>query len=809
MATFNTLPAVSFLENLPDAVISGATTTVEVSVTFDNKVVVNRLKLTPDARGTIVVRLKDMIRRLASIAEIDRAFSSLPILRVSAYLSSTPTTRTVFIVPGGTAAAIDDQAGWLAQNFLTCQPQIIETTPTQPQYLAMVAMEGMSVRSRLYTVEGQSFVKTIAVFGRDYYYEQFRTDFYTLWDELCRSEGVTPLCYDVFGEGIHPQRYVLRPERYNDVCFLFENTLGGLDSIMISGQQSYQPEGDVTSFRNIEAEREIYNDFTSGWEANTGIFETEAAARQFQDFLKSTKRWVMHEGVAKRIVVAEHKVKHVRGDANSYTFKYRLSEKNERRNVERGELPAFGPPPNLTYRVDGATPQSVTVQVARDEAVTLPSPQELGMTLPEGYEFHGWSNEDGEPITSVTIENDTTIYGSIGIIQCSLTYFVALPDLPEVIETYDYGTTVQLKSPEELGMTLPADMMWGGWVHLGETMTEITLTGDVVMEGQISPPRANLMRETRWLVGDQSTFELPKSQSILNVDSDLFSKRQNQNTTGITIGVTQAVNLPQSTPIVAGNQYVLSFVAHLEENNTGATFFYLGRDGLARIEKVIIGGTVCYEREEGSDPTDRLTPINVSQADSVLRTPQLVEVLFTIRPEITDRRLTTIQFARLTAGVESLYFFKLEDVTGLPVQEQRASPWIPHIDDVAIRMDMIPIGTDIRGWTFEVDTEAAPLPYDVLGSSGDGMITAMAVNDSETDDSLGLVNEGMGSNGRVTIAWNFAHIDDRILLAYGEWQIENGFRFTVQNDRPYLVTRNDLPAGDATMWGFRYIKRVE
>lgn len=338
MATFHELPAISFLENLPDAVISEAGIPVEVSVIFDNKILLNKMKLTPNAGGNVVVRLKDMIRRVASIAEIDVRPRDLPRLRVSEHFSSSPVTRSVSIIPGGPSVPIGNTAEWLAKNFLTCQPQIIETTPSQPQYLTMAPLEGMSVQSKLYTAEGKTSVKTIAEFGRDYYYEQFRTDFLSLWDEHCRSEKVTPICYDVFGEGIHPQRYVLRPARYNDVCFLFENMLGGLDSIMISGQQSYQPEGKVTSFQNFEIEREIHNDFTSVWEANTGILETEGMARQFQDFLKSTKRWVIHERIAKRIVVSDYKVKHIRGEANSYTFKYHLSEKNERRDLNRGSL---------------------------------------------------------------------------------------------------------------------------------------------------------------------------------------------------------------------------------------------------------------------------------------------------------------------------------------------------------------------------------------------------------------------------------------------------------------------------------------
>lgn len=108
-------------------------------------------------------------------------------------------------------------------------------------------------------------------------YRQIRTDFEYLWKTACEAKKLTPVCYDVYGNGFesnsslatpnrpYAQRYILRPERYNDVYFGFENTLGGFDSLMLEGKQSYQPEGDATTFKNYEEECELVNDYTSIW----------------------------------------------------------------------------------------------------------------------------------------------------------------------------------------------------------------------------------------------------------------------------------------------------------------------------------------------------------------------------------------------------------------------------------------------------------------------------------------------------------------------------------------------------------------
>lgn len=350
------LPACSFVNDLPEVIISEVTSDALVTVTLNGTYLMSDVTLIPDVGGRIVVHVKEMTRNMLSLAKPSAQIVQLPMLRVEAVINGETFLTFGQVLPGGTTGLDSIDEEWFAKNFLTWQPQIIETTPKQPQWLAFVSSalhSSVEIFSALYTTTGQILSKKIDTIYQNPYrsYRQIRTDFEYLWETACEAKKLTPVCYDVYGNGFesnsslatpnrpYAQRYILRSERYNDVCFGFENTLGGFDSLLLEGKQSYLPEGDTTTFKNYEEECELVNDYTSIWEANTGRLETERAATQFQDFLKSTNRYVFRSGTWCKIIVTEYKVKHYRGESNSYSFKYHLSEKNEYRFFERNELP--------------------------------------------------------------------------------------------------------------------------------------------------------------------------------------------------------------------------------------------------------------------------------------------------------------------------------------------------------------------------------------------------------------------------------------------------------------------------------------
>lgn len=378
------LPAYGFLEDLPDIIFSEITTsTAYVTVKFNGAALITSVKITPDAKKTITIYAKQMIRNMVTLTKPNSCALGLPQLIVQiSFPGGGSLSTSGYVIPGNTNDLGIITQEWFAKNFLTWQPQIIETTRTQPQWLAFIPVPSFyqyNIKSTLYTRDGRTFTQSFFKFPSGPNFQQFRTDFTYLWKSHCIAHDLDPYCYDVFGcgyrlptnnldanPGIAPakvmelmapnrpyvQRYILRPERYNDICFGFENTLGAFDTLMLEGKQTYQPEGDISTFKTYTTEKELINDFTSIWEASTGRLETERSANQFQDFLKSTNRYVLMQGIWRRIIVSDYKVKHSRGESNSYTFKYHLADKNEGRYFTREKLPEPELPTNFFPEYD-------------------------------------------------------------------------------------------------------------------------------------------------------------------------------------------------------------------------------------------------------------------------------------------------------------------------------------------------------------------------------------------------------------------------------------------------------------------------
>lgn len=355
--------ALSFTENASDIVLSDIDEPVYLSLSVDDYAIIENVKFVPDAERKVTLLLRQLVRQIPKLAAPDKIARELPKLSWTAEKSTESLTLGCWLMPGGISKSIESNDGlidFFAQNFLTHQPQIIETTPEQPQWLAFVRpypYRKMEIFTTLYTADGRRFTKQIYPTPGSYTFNQFDTSFKGVWRKACVQKGLTPIAYDVWGtsakaeisNGVtnliekpnHPigQRYLLRPARHDDQCFGFVNGMGGFDTLMMRGPVVLKPEGKNETFVNNEVEKELSNGYTSFWEASTGYIDSEREAAQFQDFLKSTDRWVYRGGEWLRIIVDEYKVEHTPRELNAYTFKYHLSERDERRYYDRAELP--------------------------------------------------------------------------------------------------------------------------------------------------------------------------------------------------------------------------------------------------------------------------------------------------------------------------------------------------------------------------------------------------------------------------------------------------------------------------------------
>ncbi len=355
---------VRFAQNLPDCVLTDRTAAVRMSVTVGGTLIVDEVTLTPDKERRITIPNRQFARCcIGAIARPASFVANLPMIEVSFKSGETAQKQSYRLILGGIAKAVDSESAmfdFLTANFLTAQPQIIETTPEQPQWLAFVRTQTenetiaeMEIRTVLYTTDGRTFTKTIGTAPEVDAYTQIDTSFGTLWREFSREKGITPVAYDVFGVSVisrdgattteqnRPlgQRYLLRPAHYDDRCFGFANSMGGFDTLMMQGPNVLKPESEIETLVNNDVEKELSSSYTSYWEASTGYIDTERMAAQYRDFLKSANRWIYTGNEWRRIIVDEFKVEHTPRELNAYTFKYHLAERDERRLPERKELP--------------------------------------------------------------------------------------------------------------------------------------------------------------------------------------------------------------------------------------------------------------------------------------------------------------------------------------------------------------------------------------------------------------------------------------------------------------------------------------
>lgn len=354
------IPVISFTNNAPDFIISEENQSVFVSISLAGSPIVSDMELTPDPSGKITVDVRQIVRNIQPLSRPESVLESLPSITITSRKTGEALALSGYLIPGGVYLGSGfDIDNFLASNFLTWQPQIIRTSPDTPQWLAFIRPSdtflSFSIWSNLYTSDGRVFTKQIQSTPNVRVYCQVDTSYKALWMDHCTRNDITPIAYDVYGklsrqssDGTSTQeysnrpfaqRYVLRSSHINELCFGFSNTLGGFDTIIMRGNTVLEPEGEVQSFVNRNSEVEIFNEYTSHWEASSGYIDSERLASQYQDFLKSSNRYLFYKERWLRIVVDEFDLKHTKGELNAYTFKYHFSERNEDRFYQRTELP--------------------------------------------------------------------------------------------------------------------------------------------------------------------------------------------------------------------------------------------------------------------------------------------------------------------------------------------------------------------------------------------------------------------------------------------------------------------------------------
>lgn len=216
---------------------------------------------------------------------------------------------------------------FLTSNFLTWQPQTKKVTYNQPEWLTYYAVVNAVIKVRFHLKDGSTVIHTLHNIpaGTCYTYNLQFAHVMTL------VEGEKYGYYDVYAEDLsgnrltYIQRYVYRQEESNDECFIFINSLGGIDTANLTGESKFLPEIEHLEGQYDDVSCQIPGKSIRKFEKNSGFLARNEAEWLF-DLIISSSRYKVADGTLKKITVLESSIEDSTSeDLKSLTFNYRMS----------------------------------------------------------------------------------------------------------------------------------------------------------------------------------------------------------------------------------------------------------------------------------------------------------------------------------------------------------------------------------------------------------------------------------------------------------------------------------------------------
>ncbi|MDD4698042.1 MAG: hypothetical protein PHR52_10970 [Fermentimonas sp.] len=261
---------------------------------------------------------------------------------------------TFKVIRCGVANLADTVSNWLRDNFLTWQPTNKQITYYSPEWITYYAQEACTVKLKATFPDAE---QTLITLGSCDSGKAFTFNLqYAVISGLLGQKY--PTHYDVWVENLtgtrltYIQRYLYTEQKSDlEQWFLFENSLGGLDTIRTSGDTDFAGEYDhkLSSTDNIT--KEYLVDAKRVYNQNTGYLD-DYERRWLLDFFPAIQKYIYHISAIRKIVVTDSDVKYSAAALpSSYNFSYHFIEENEAAllNLIRNQeaIPASITIPNL------------------------------------------------------------------------------------------------------------------------------------------------------------------------------------------------------------------------------------------------------------------------------------------------------------------------------------------------------------------------------------------------------------------------------------------------------------------------------
>lgn len=301
---------------------------------------------TPDKNNRAEIDIREIVHTSLSFTLKEQTTSYVQSNLVADFtisLNSGELTASFRAIRAGVDRSSVDAAIFLKANFLTWQPQVKKVTYSTPEYLTFYAVSDCVVRLKAYFNEGEETTSEEIEL-----YNASAGSAYTLQMEYAviaaKFDSRFPSFYDVWVEDTvgarltYVQRYVasdILSEREHWI--LFENSLGGIDTIRAYGQCDFTADHTHNIAVIDEVSTEYSVDTERIFEKSTGYL-TPQERTWLLDFLPSAQKYIFAGNALRPIVVTEDNTAYSEEDLPSeYTFSYKYADATPLLNITRAE----------------------------------------------------------------------------------------------------------------------------------------------------------------------------------------------------------------------------------------------------------------------------------------------------------------------------------------------------------------------------------------------------------------------------------------------------------------------------------------
>lgn len=343
--------ALSLVGSMSNFVIYSESDVVFIIKDHDSNRVIVQHTYNPSDTNRVEVNVKDIIQPLLAFdmrdstvawqqANIIKTFD-VTIYNVAKEGVISVTKNVSFnVIRAGVDKFADSAENFLKQNFLTWQPNMKAVTYYSPEYLTYYAVVASVVKCKTYKNGTETNIAladiaagTCWTIPVTYSVIAGKTndlpEYYDIWVEDAQGARLTYI-----------QRYYASDIKSEDEeWFLFENSLGGVDSFRAYGDNQMTAEH-THNIAEIEDESEEYRvDTNRKHKKNTGFIDKKERS-WLLDFFPSLAKYVYAGSALRRITVTESDASYTSSDTpSSYSFTYKLSDTNPYLNLPRADIP--------------------------------------------------------------------------------------------------------------------------------------------------------------------------------------------------------------------------------------------------------------------------------------------------------------------------------------------------------------------------------------------------------------------------------------------------------------------------------------